>query len=369
MLGGVLTDTLRLVALPYHTDDLAERRQLATAADASRERAHEMGNTYPTRWSFTPLQLLEGGWDEARASALNVYRSPDYASKANAGAILVRIALAQGDGTLLSRVVGERLQDGPETQPGTIYCDLTLQRTVAEQMIETGNLPVARTWLEAHDRWLAWSGAVLGLSEGQTLWAQYLRQAGDATQAHEHAERALRHATTPRQPLALLAAHRLLGELAIESGQDDDASQHLLQALTLADACAAPYEHALTLLARAELHLAQRDVDQARVTISEVQAICEPLGAGPALARAAAFADRLDITAKRPPAYPAGLSEREVEVLRLLAAGKTNREIADILFLSEHTVRVHVRNILTKTETENRTAAAAFALQHGFVPQ
>jgi DNA-binding NarL/FixJ family response regulator len=54
-----------------------------------------------------------------------------------------------------------------------------------------------------------------------------------------------------------------------------------------------------------------------------------------------------------------------VEVLRLLAVGKTNREIAGALFLSSNTVRVHVRNIMTKTDTENRTAAAAFARAHG----
>ena len=52
-------------------------------------------------------------------------------------------------------------------------------------------------------------------------------------------------------------------------------------------------------------------------------------------------------------------------MLRLVAAGQTNRDIADALFLSEHTVRVHVRNILTKTESDNRAAATAFALRHG----
>jgi DNA-binding NarL/FixJ family response regulator len=51
--------------------------------------------------------------------------------------------------------------------------------------------------------------------------------------------------------------------------------------------------------------------------------------------------------------------------LRLLAAGKTNREIAAVLFLSERTIEVHVTHILTKTGTENRAAATAFAYQHG----
>ncbi len=62
---------------------------------------------------------------------------------------------------------------------------------------------------------------------------------------------------------------------------------------------------------------------------------------------------------------PAGLSEREVEVLRFIVAGKSNRQIAEALVLSEKTVANHILHICNKTGTENRTAAAAFALRHG----
>jgi DNA-binding NarL/FixJ family response regulator len=58
---------------------------------------------------------------------------------------------------------------------------------------------------------------------------------------------------------------------------------------------------------------------------------------------------------------PAGLSKRELEVLRVLAAGRSNREIAERLFVSPNTVANHVRNILAKTGTSNRTEAAAYA--------
>jgi DNA-binding CsgD family transcriptional regulator len=58
---------------------------------------------------------------------------------------------------------------------------------------------------------------------------------------------------------------------------------------------------------------------------------------------------------------PAGLSPREVEVLRLIAAGRTNAEIAEILVVSTNTVRHHVTHILDKTGCENRAAATAFA--------
>jgi DNA-binding NarL/FixJ family response regulator len=59
------------------------------------------------------------------------------------------------------------------------------------------------------------------------------------------------------------------------------------------------------------------------------------------------------------------LSQREVEVLRLLAAGRSNRDIADALYISLNTVATHVHNILTKTGTANRTEAAAYAMRHG----
>ncbi|MDQ2961323.1 MAG: LuxR C-terminal-related transcriptional regulator, partial [Candidatus Dormibacteraeota bacterium] len=219
-------------------------------------------------------------------------------------------------------------------------------------------------WLASHGRWLAWSGAILGLSEGEALWAQYHRQMGDVPRAHKHAEHALAHAKDPRQPLALLAAHRLLGELDAAAGRYADAHAHIDASLALADACAAPYERALTLLASAQLYAAMKDATATQEALAEARSICARLGARLALAQADALAARIAATTDVPPVYPAGLSAREVEVLRLLASGKTNREMAAALFLSERTIDAHVRNILTKTRTDNRAAATAFAFQH-----
>jgi len=61
------------------------------------------------------------------------------------------------------------------------------------------------------------------------------------------------------------------------------------------------------------------------------------------------------------------LTRREVEVLRLVARGLSNQEIADQLVVSEGTVRIHVSNILTKLHLANRTQAALYALQEGLV--
>jgi predicted ATPase/DNA-binding CsgD family transcriptional regulator len=63
-------------------------------------------------------------------------------------------------------------------------------------------------------------------------------------------------------------------------------------------------------------------------------------------------------------AYPAGLTKREVEVLRLVASGATNQDVADALHISVRTVHTHVTNILNKTNCDNRTAATAFAIKH-----
>jgi NarL family two-component system response regulator LiaR len=67
---------------------------------------------------------------------------------------------------------------------------------------------------------------------------------------------------------------------------------------------------------------------------------------------------------QRPPT-PDPLSERELEVLRLLAKGKSNREIADQLVITELTVRTHVSNILGKLHLASRTQAALYALKEG----
>ena len=64
-------------------------------------------------------------------------------------------------------------------------------------------------------------------------------------------------------------------------------------------------------------------------------------------------------------AYMAGLSDRELEVLRLVVQGHKNREIAETLVLSEKTVARHLTNIFTKIGVENRASATAFALRHG----
>jgi DNA-binding CsgD family transcriptional regulator len=79
-------------------------------------------------------------------------------------------------------------------------------------------------------------------------------------------------------------------------------------------------------------------------------------------------ATELGADAPLPPALPDGLSAREVDVLAQLARGRSNREIGRALHISEHTAANHIRSILRKTRSANRTEAAAYALRRGLVP-
>ena len=95
-------------------------------------------------------------------------------------------------------------------------------------------------------------------------------------------------------------------------------------------------------------------------------------GAARSLAISAAIFDRLGAAhdaapadARSPSSLPAGLTEREAEVLALVASGLTNKELATRLYLSERTVARHLSNIFTKVGVTSRTAAAAFAFEHG----
>jgi len=119
------------------------------------------------------------------------------------------------------------------------------------------------------------------------------------------------------------------------------------------------YRYAAMLLDRKR----SEDRERAASLLDEALATSGALGMQTLAERAAALREAIRPSSGKPN-YPAGLSRREVEVLRLVVAGKGNREIAERLFVSHNTVANHVRSILTKTNTANRTEAAAFAVQH-----
>jgi DNA-binding CsgD family transcriptional regulator len=163
-----------------------------------------------------------------------------------------------------------------------------------------------------------------------------------------------------------LLMDRALGALATALGDWSGASAHLDDAERAAERGGIAPELALVREGRAALCTrrgATGDHEVARGLLGDARARFAALGMVAAERRVAA---QLDVLGPQAAArYPAGLSAREVEVLRLVVAGRTNREIADLLSLSERTVNNHVAHILAKTNTENRAAAAAFALRQG----
>jgi predicted ATPase/DNA-binding CsgD family transcriptional regulator len=178
---------------------------------------------------------------------------------------------------------------------------------------------------------------------------------GDTRRAAE-CERALRpfaddhHWWLSRRTLATLAALR--GDTALALADLELAESQARRERLLPDL-------ANILLHRAELLGPTRHNGQ--VALSEARELLARLGMRAALARA----DGMLAATPASPAAPAGLTRRELEVLRHVAHGRTNREIAEALSISEHTVVNHLSHIFGKIRVENRTTAAAYALRRG----
>ena len=174
----------------------------------------------------------------------------------------------------------------------------------------------------------------------------------------------------PLPPLAWVAnasPTRVIGDALALLGRAADARAKYEAALNICQPGGFRPEIALTRLSLAELLLKHYPAE--RLTANEhidfAIAEFEAMGMQPSLDRARRLRGRRRLPAEpKPPASPDGLSEREVEVLRLVAAGKSNQEIAADLVISVNTVQRHVSNILDKTSLRNRAEAGAYAHQH-----
>jgi ATP/maltotriose-dependent transcriptional regulator MalT len=120
---------------------------------------------------------------------------------------------------------------------------------------------------------------------------------------------------------------------------------------------ACPYRVAIVRRGAGEALRALGDKDGATMELEAARATFERLGAGPDAEHT------LGLLGRR--AHPGGLSDREIEVLRLVASGRSNKDIATELFISENTVARHVSNIFAKLSVSSRAAATAYAFKHG----
>ena len=356
-----------MVQIPYGADQRQQRRRIAGLVQDLWD--YEIGlETSEAEVVWAIDWVLSGDWTAA-ANVFDRYaaRSPHSFSEYDSWRLL--LALHRGQQELVRSEIRRMMPNGPTTEHGSdryfILADLT--RIAIEHALSDADLDDARSWLDSYDRLLDRSGAVLGQSENALLWGRYYDARGQAELAHDSAVRALSYASDPRQPLALIAANRFLGHLDTADKHFNEAEQHLQESLRLADACATPFERALTLLGLAELRLALRQRDDAGRLLDEVQAICEPLGAKPTLERVDDLREQLGKVRRNSPRYPAGLSPREVEVLRLVAEGLTDAEIAERLFVSRRTVTSHLTNMFNKLGVNARAAAVAAAARAGIL--
>lgn len=334
--------------------------------------------------------ILSGRWDEA-ATELELTRRGRHHGAAE---IAVRIREAQllvGRGDLdEARIKVATLEDMLRTAADTQWISpATLVRSELE--LWTGEpraaLAAARTGLE---RLEPARGA--NVTRVGPVLAAGIRAAGDIVHAASGSDEALharrsayalldemretRARLAESWPAHLWLADRYLALCEAEAGRVNGASEPTAwaAAVNALDELRQPYASAYARYRHAEaLVSGRRAVSRARPILAEAHATAMRLGAKPLMAacRDLAEAAHIDLgagAARATDGRPAGLSTREQQVVQLVAAGLTNRQIADRLFITPKTAGHHVSSILGKLGVSRRTEAAAEAVRLGIAP-
>ncbi len=161
------------------------------------------------------------------------------------------------------------------------------------------------------------------------------------------------------------AADRYLGMLAAAFGDGTRAAAHFEAALALDRQAGAHTWFAHTAREYGQLlrdGAAAGDAERADELLGEAAELARRIGMR-------ALLERIQPPGAAPVAMPSGLSPREVEILRLVARGLSNREVGRVLSISEHTAANHIRSILRKTGAANRTEAATYAHANGLIAE
>ncbi len=200
-----------------------------------------------------------------------------------------------------------------------------------------------------------------GLATSLAGAARAAAVAGEPDHARDHIREGLRFAAEINHVPQVIALLGSLGE--IELGEGDEEKAFPLLGIALHHP-ASDYETRARVEALGDVvkQIETCDVHTAVVTLTKALGLESDLGIEALLESA-----RTESQPEEEQELPDGLTEREGQVLRLMAAGKTNQQIADELFIAPNTVANHVKNILSKTQTANRTEAAAYASSRDLV--
>ncbi|HEX6619084.1 MAG TPA: helix-turn-helix transcriptional regulator [Solirubrobacteraceae bacterium] len=297
------------------------------------------------------IMQLHGAWQEAideveRASQRLAQRPGRWA----AGAAFYRrgeLHRLSGGFAEAEECYRQASRCGREPQPG-----LALLR-LAQGQVDAAQAAIRRVVDEAD--------TVVARSRLLPAHVEIMLAAGDVDAAVAAADELAAMADDLDAPLLRARATQAEGAVLVARGEARAALAALRRAWSTWQELEAPHEAAST---RALIALACRglgDEDGAAMELDAARWAFQELGAVPDVAR-------IDALSRGTPDKTAGgLTARELEVLRLVAAGKTNRTVAADLFLSEKTVARHVSNIFVKLGVSSRAAATAYAYEHDLV--
>jgi len=296
------------------------------------------------------VSRLRGSWTDAEADArravddlIGIQPALAAAAFSQLGEVRRRIGDLAG-----AEAAFERAQElGDDPQPGFALVRLAQGRAEA-----------ARSALR-----LAFAGAQGPPRRARLLSAQVevALAADELGEAKTAAGELAAIASATDVPAFAAAAAAASGSIALAVGDVDAACEALRRATLAWRDLRLPYETATARMLLGRALLAGGDEDGARLELRAALAEFERLGAVPDAAATSALL-------MGPTDLPAGLTAREAEVLRLVAAGRTNRDIAVELVISEHTVARHLQNMFTKLGVSSRAGATAFAFEHGLAP-
>ena len=292
---------------------------------------------------------LQGAWQAALAEADRADRRSEavanQAAVAKAAYLCGEVRRLQGELAEAEQAYRRASALGLEPQPGWALLRLA-----------QGNTAAAATSIR---RALAETADPLRRASLLPAGAEIMLAAGELEEARAACAELEQICDDCESELLRAQLTQLRGAVALAADDPSNALAHLRRAFQAWHELEAPYEAART---RVLVGRACREVGDEDAFALELQAAreaFEQLGAAGDVAAVDA------LTGAEAP--PHGLSSRELEVLRLLARGLSNREIANELVISQHTVARHVQNIFRKLDVGSRSAAGAFAFEHDLV--
>jgi len=296
---------------------------------------------------------LSGSWSEAvveaRRAVERCVRNVEREAAGRAHYQQAEIHRLRGEFSLAASAYREANRAGFEPQPG-----LALLR-LAEGDRDAAAAASRRTVGATHDR--------LARTRFLPAHVEIMLAAGDLDEARAASlELQETAATVNTEVLNAIAAHAR-GSVHLAEGDPHAVLEPARRAFRIWQRLGAPYIAARLRILAARACIALRDAEGARLELQCANEVFEQLGAAPDIAAVKALGDTLDKGARAGPAAEHGLSDRELQVLRLVATGKTNKAIARELSLSEKTIDRHVSNIFTKVNVVSRAAATAFAYE------